>query len=441
MASLYDFPGLSMDKTSGLKKTKRLALCLLIIASVVFISTLFLPQSLTVQAIKSVAEASMVGALADWFAVSALFHRIPLPLIGRHTAIIPRNKQRIADNLGRFVEEKFLSTDSMIALLRRQAPAEKLAGWLVIPDNAGRLSRLVCQLIAGFLNAGNDQHIRRFLRQGILRAIDSVDFRHTAVLLLESMTRENRHQALLDALIEQVVRVLDNPESRQFIAGQISRWFRQEYPTMARLVSVEWLGEKGADKVTSMIDALLLDVAQDQHHQLRDGVNRSVNRFIDALKNDPQMQRRAEQLKTWLKEDETFNQYTVGLWDDLRRWLTEDMQREDSATARQIRQATQWAGEALQNDPQLRASLNQHLEQAALQAGPEFARFLTRHISDTIKSWDNRQLSAQIEQNIGRDLQFIRINGTLVGGLLGLLLFGVSQLPLFIQYFRQWLPG
>ncbi len=427
-----------MDKASGLKNTKRLALCLLIIASAIFVTTLFLPQTLPVQAIKSVAEAAMVGALADWFAVSALFRRIPLPFIGRHTAIIPRNKQRIADNLGRFVEEKFLSTDSMIALLRRQAPAEKLAGWLVVPENAERLSRLMCQLISGFLNAGNDQHIRRFLRQGILRAIDSVDFRHTAVLLLEGMTRENRHQALLDALIEQVVKVLDNPESRQFIAGQISRWFRQEYPTMARLVSVEWLGEKGADKVTSMVDALLLDVAQDQHHQLRDGVNRSVNRFIEALKHDPQMQRRAEQLKTWLKEDETFNQYTVGLWDDLRLWLTEDMQRPGSATARQISQATRWAGEALQKDPQLRASLNQHLEQAALQAGPEFARFLTRHISDTIKGWDNQQLSAQIEQNIGRDLQFIRINGTLVGGTLGLLLFAVSQLPLLIQFIGQW---
>ena len=137
--------------------------------------------------------------------------------------------------------------------------------------------------------------------------------------------------------------------------------------------------------------------------------------------------------------DQTFNPYPIRLWDDLRRWLTEDMQRPDSATARQISQATRWAGEALQNDPQLRASLNQHLEQAALQAGPEFARFLTRPISDTIKGWDNQQLSAQIEQNIGRDLQFIRINGTLVGGILGLLLFGVTQLPWLAHVISQWI--
>lgn len=428
-----------MDNTSGLKKTKRLALCLLMLASIIFLVTLFLPQTLPVQAVKSVTEAAMVGALADWFAISALFHRIPLPFIGRHTAIIPRNKQRIADNLGRFVEEKFLSTDSMIALLHRQDLAEKLAGWLTVPQNAGRLSTLLCQLISGFLNAGNDQHIRRFLRQGISRAIDSVDFSQTAARLLESLTRENRHQALLDSLITQVVQVLENPQSRQFIAGQISRWFRQEYPTMARLVSVEWLGEKGADKVTAMVDSLLLDVAQDQHHQLRDSVNRSVQQFIEALKQDPQMQQRARQLKTWLKEDETFNQYTGELWDDLRRWLTEDMQQPESATGRQIRQATLRAGEALQKDPQLRASLNRHIEQAATRCGPDVARFLTRHISDTIKSWDNQQLSAQIEQNIGRDLQFIRINGTLVGGTLGLLLFLLSQLPEFIQLLRHWL--
>lgn len=208
---------------------------------------------------------------------------------------------------------------------------------------------------------------------------------------------------------------------------------------MARLISVEWLGEKGADKVTAMVDSLLLDVAQDQHHQLRDSVNHSVQRFIEALKQDPQMQQRARQLKTWLKEDETFHQYTGELWDDLRRWLTEDMQRPESATARQMGQAALRAGEVLQKDPQLRASLNRHIEQAVTRSGPDVARFLTRHISDTIKSWDNRQLSAQIEQNIGRDLQFIRINGTLVGGVLGLLLFLVSRLPEFIQLLRHWL--
>ncbi len=426
-----------MDKISALTRTKRLALCLLTLVSCVFVATLFLPQTLAVQAIKSVAEAAMVGALADWFAVTALFRRIPLPFIGRHTAIIPRNKQRIADNLGRFVEEKFLSTDSMITLIRRHDPAQKMAQWLSAPENAARLSTLIRQLIAGFLRAGNDQNIRRFLQQGIHRAIETVDFRQAAVLLLESLTRENRHQELLDALIKKITEMLANPESRQFIAGQISQWFSKEYPTMARLVPVEWLGEKGAGKVTAMIDTLLLDVAQDQHHQLRDSANRMVMRFIESLKTDPQMQDRAERLKVWLKEDETFNRYTTGLWDDLRDWLQQDLSREDSVTGAHLSRATLWFGRTLGDDPQLRASFTHHLEQAIVQGGPDVARFLTRHISDTIKSWDDRQLSAQIEQNIGRDLQFIRINGTLVGGVLGLLLFLLSQLPLFIQIIRH----
>lgn len=419
-----------MDKKTGFKTVKRVAGLLLAAATLLFVVTLFLPQTLWVRGLKSIAEAAMVGGLADWFAVTALFREIPLAR--SKTAIIPRNKQRIADNLGRFVEEKFLSTDSLLTLIRRHDPSQKLASWLSDPHSAERLSQLVRQLVSGFLKAGSDEHIRRFLHQGIHRAIDKVDFSRTAVLLLESLTRENRHQELLDTVIRQLTKVLQNPQSREFIASQISQWFIKEYPTISRIVSVEWLGVKGADKVTSMIDSLLLDIAEDEQHQLRNSVNRAVSRFIESLKNDPQMQVRTARLKQWLKEDETFNRYTGELWDDLSQWLKNDMDRPDSQTGQQITRATLWLGQSLSQDPQLRAAFNTHIEQAVVQAGPEFSRFLTRHISDTVKSWDDAQLSAQIEQNIGDDLQRIRINGTVIGGTLGLVLFLLSEIPALI---------
>lgn len=425
-----------MVKKNGFRTVKRLATLLLATATLLFIITLFLPQTLTVRALKSIAEAAMVGGLADWFAVTALFQEIPFAR--SKTAIIPRNKQRIAENLGQFIEEKFLSTDSMVALIQRHDPSQKLANWLSAPESAERLSQLLRQLISGFLKAGSDEHIRRFLHQGIHRAIDKVDFSRTAVLLLESLTRENRHQELLDALIRQLTKALGHPHSRELIASQISQWFMKEYPTISRIVSVEWLGVKGADKVTSMVDTLLLEIAQDEHHQLRNSVNRMVSRFITSLNSDPQMQARTERLKQWLKEDETFNRYTGELWDDLRHWLNDDMQRADSLTGRQIARATLWLGETLSQDPQLRASFNHHFEQAVIHAGPEFSRFLTRHISDTVKSWDDKQLSAQIEQNIGDDLQRIRINGTVIGGTLGLLLFLFSLLPSVIHFPTAW---
>ncbi|HAV7652496.1 TPA: DUF445 family protein, partial [Escherichia coli] len=151
--------------------------------------------------------------------------------------------------------------------------------------------------------------------------------------------------------------------------------------------------------------------------------------LIDKLKNDPEMAARTDAVKSYLKEDEAFNRYLSELWGDLREWLKADINSEDSRVKERIARAGQWFGETLIADDALRASLNGHLEQAAHHVAPEFSAFLTRHISDTVKSWDARDMSRQIELNIGKDLQFIRVNGTLVGGCIGLILYLLSQLP------------
>ena len=151
-----------MDKYQQLKRSKRLALSLLLIAAATFVVTLFLPPTFWVLGLKAIAEAAMVGALADWFAVVALFRRVPVPFISRHTAIIPRNKDRIGENLGRFVQEKFLDTDSLLALIRRHDPSQLLAQWLNTPGNADRIGRHLLQVMRGFLDLTDDQRIQRF---------------------------------------------------------------------------------------------------------------------------------------------------------------------------------------------------------------------------------------------------------------------------------------
>ena len=422
-----------MQKSHALLRTKRIALSLLLGATGLFILSLFLPQTLGVQALKSVAEAAMVGGLADWFAVSALFRRIPIPFVSRHTAIVPRNKQRIADNLGVFVEERFLNADALTGLVRQHNLSQKLAEWLLTPANQQRFAQALKTVLRGVLTASNDDAINRFIRQAVNRAIDQVDFRHSAVILLESLTRENRHQAVLDTIIRQVVKLLEKPQTRQFVAGQISAWFQREYPTISRVVSSEWLGEKGARKVATLTDQILLDVARDPDHQLRRTFNRAVRVFIHSLEHDPKMAERMVRMKQWLKEDEQFALYISQIWQDLRGWLNKDLDQEESRIGLQLQRAAGWMGETLSRDPQLRAAFNQHIEQTIRTVGPESARFLTRHISDTIKGWDDALLVDQIEMNIGKDLQFIRINGTVVGGLIGLLLFALSQLPWLLQ--------
>jgi uncharacterized membrane-anchored protein YjiN (DUF445 family) len=425
-----------MDKFLQLKRSKRLALSLLLIAAATFVVTLFLPPNFWVLGVKAIAEAAMIGALADWFAVVALFRRVPVPFISRHTAIIPRNKDRIGENLGRFVQEKFLDTDSLLALIRRHDPSQMLAQWLNTPGNADRIGRHLLQVMRGFLDLTDDQRIQRFLRRAVHRALDKVDLTQSSALLLDSLTKNNRHQELLDAAVQQLLKLLHKPGTREFIAAQIVRWLKREHPIKAKMLPTEWLGEHSADLVANAVDSILDQVALDQGHELRLGFDRAVQRLIDRLKTDPEMAERAETIKSWLKEDESFNRYIGELWQDLRGWLKDDLNSEDSRVQERVRLAALWLGETLAADEALRASMNQHLEDAARSVAPEFAAFLTRHISDTVKSWDARDMSQQIELNIGRDLQFIRINGTLVGGTIGLILYLLSQLPGLIQQFH-----
>ncbi|WP_312663290.1 DUF445 domain-containing protein [Pantoea sp. CTOTU49201] len=422
-----------MDKFQQLKRSKRLALSLLLIAAATFVVTLFLPPNFWVLGLKAIAEAAMVGALADWFAVVALFRRVPVPFISRHTAIIPRNKDRIGENLGRFVQEKFLDTDSLLALIRRHDPSQMLAQWLNTPGNADRIGRHLLQVMRGFLDLTDDQRIQRFLRRAVHRALDKVDLTQSSALLLDSLTKNNRHQELLDAAVQQLLRLLHKPGTREFIAAQIVRWLKREHPIKAKMLPTEWLGEHSADLVANAVDSILDQVALDQGHELRLGFDRAVQRLIERLKSDPEMAERAETIKSWLKEDESFNRYIGELWQDLRGWLKDDLNSEDSQVQERVRLAALWLGETLAADEALRASMNQHLEDAARSVAPEFAAFLTRHISDTVKSWDARDMSQQIELNIGRDLQFIRINGTLVGGTIGLILYFLSQVPGWIE--------
>lgn len=177
------------------------------------------------------------------------------------------------------------------------------------------------------------------------------------------------------------------------------------------------------------MQSILTEIEHDGSHQLRQGFNRAVQRLIARLRTDPEMAVKAEEIKAYLKQDEALNRYIGQLWHDLRTWLKEDLERPDSVLHARVSAAGQWFGETLMQDEPLRNSLNQHMEEAASSVAPEFSAFLSRHISDTVKSWDAKDMSHQVELNIGKDLQRIRINGTLVGGVIGLILYLLSLVP------------
>jgi uncharacterized membrane-anchored protein YjiN (DUF445 family) len=424
-------------KEAELRQSKRLALSFFAAAAVLFAVSLALlahdprsgPVSWWIGLLKAFAEAAMVGALADWFAVAALFRRIPIPFVSRHTEIIPANKARIADNLAAFVHEKFLDTESIVRLIQRHDPAQKVADWLVQPENAQRLGSYLVRVGGWALDFIEDAAVQNFVRRAVHTMIGGVDLSKTAGTILEGVTRNGRHQQLLDEGIAQLARLLANEETQAFIAQGIVDWLREEYAFMERMLPSEMIGRKGADLTVKLASGILERVSADPEHPLRQRFDAFTHEFIERLKVDPEFIEKGEDVKRYLIGDETLNGYLGSLWSDLKAWLKTDLQKEDSQLRTRLVATGAWIGRMLAEDPQLRASLNENLELAARSAAPEFAGFLTGHIAETVKNWDSTEMSHQVELNIGKDLQYIRINGTVVGGLIGVVLYLLSSLP------------
>ena len=418
-----------MEKQTELRRAKLIALGFFVGAAVLFVVSLLLPQSWWTGLLRAFSEAAMVGALADWFAVVALFKRVPIPLVQRHTAIIPNNKDKIADNLALFVREKFLDTDSIVGLIRRHDPVQKVAEWLVKPANAELMGGHLVRAAAFTLDFIEDAAVQNFIRRGVHSMVNSVDLSKSTGTILESLTRGRRHQELLDEGIRQLAHLLDNADTQDYIAQGIVEWLKEDYAFIEKMLPSDMIGRKGADIAVRLAAGVLNKVANDPEHPLRHRFDDYVAGFIERLKGDAAFTAKAEEIKRYLLEDETLNNYLKSLWDELKGWIKRDLHSEDSTLRRRIVAMGAWVGKVLAEDPALRQSLSENLEAAARGVAPEFAGFLTRHIADTVKQWDDREMSAQIELNIGKDLQYIRINGTIVGGMIGVILYLLSHLP------------
>jgi uncharacterized membrane-anchored protein YjiN (DUF445 family) len=416
-----------MDKEAELKRSKRLALSLLLAAALVFVVTSLLPRGFWTDCLRAVSEAAMVGALADWFAVVALFRRVPIPFIARHTAIIPNNKERIADNLAGFVDEKFLKPESLAAVILKTDPSTHVAQWLREPANRGYLAGHLLKLLPEILATADDVRIQQLLRDALNTAIGKLDLSRSLGALLAGLTRDGRHQELLDDGMVALMGLINRPSTREMIAGQITAWLKREHATMELMLPTEWISESGAAMIAKALQNTMENIAADRDHKLRIKFDGVVQRFLERLESDPEFLAKGEEFKRYLRDGDPFNAYIKDLWGSVRDWIKADIASPDSRLNAGVEQASAWLSEELLAHPDMRASLNQHLAGMARTLAPAFSSFFTRHISDTVKAWDDKDMSRQIELNIGKDLQFIRVNGTLVGGMIGLLLYACSQ--------------
>lgn len=427
MLNHFVFVDLTMNKEIELNKRKSLALFYLALFSTIFVITFFVNNNIWVELIRAISEAAMVGALADWFAVVALFKRLPIPFVSSHTGIIAKNKDQIADSLAVFVEKKFLSADAMVQLLSEHKPAEKISEWLLNEKNTIKLGDHLIKISAGMMDFIEDVPVQRFIKSSVNTLLKDVDLSKATGSILETITRNKRHQALLDEGINQFANILSDEETQAFIAQGIVKWLKEEYSITEKVLPSEWIGKTGAQMAISAASSLLNDINNNPDHQLRKNFDNYTSKFIEKLKSSPEFSEKGEEIKQYLQNDETFNKFLNGLWASLKQWIKDDLHNPRSQLRKNIIASGLWIGKALAEDEDLRNSLNEHMKAAARKMAPDFTEYLTGHIRKTIKGWDSKEMCREIELYIGTDLQWIRINGTFVGGFIGFILFATSH--------------
>jgi len=369
------------------------------------------------------AEAAMVGAIADWFAVVALF-RHPLGLPIPHTAIIPSNKDRIGAKLAGFICNNFLSTAQVLAKLRQFDAAGRLADWLARPASAEKLGEWGVAAARYGLSAFDDERVRAFMGRAAARGLEKIDLARLMGQALDALTAGGRHQALLDDVLQQVAGLLDGEEVQAHITEAIAR----EIKTL-RYVGLDQVAAKLATrKIVAAVARTIAELAAEPAHPMRRRFDHFVDDFVVRLKLDPEFQQRGEQIRGELMAHPALGDYLHGIWGELLAWLHDDLGRGDSTIRRRIASMAGALGQRLQADEAIRHWINEQIEAAAPLAIERYREDIRRYIEERVGEWNASEMTDELERHIGRDLQFIRINGTLVGGLVGLAIHTVTQL-------------
>jgi uncharacterized membrane-anchored protein YjiN (DUF445 family) len=412
------------DKPAALRRMQAIALGLLAAAALVYAgATALLERHGAWGYVAAFAEAAMVGAIADWFAVVALF-RHPLGLPIPHTAIIPANKDRIGANLATFICVNFLSNAQVLEKLERFDAAGRLAAWLATPRHAASVGTHLTAALGYGLSVLDDERVRAFFGATVVARLEEVDVARLAGHLLDVLTAEQRHQQVLDGLLRQLARLLDDEHIKAEVAEVIAAEVKY-----LRFVGLDQVaGRYATEKIVAGVVRLVGEMGADPQHPLRLRFDEFVATLIVRLKDDPALRMKGEALKAELLAHPALAQYLHGLWSELIAWLQRDLARDESTLRAQIVLGTRSLGEKLATDVAMRAWINEQLREAAPRWIERYREDIRLYIIARVAEWNAAEMTLELERNIGRDLQFIRINGTLVGGLVGLGIHTATQL-------------
>ncbi len=377
--------------------------------------------------VNAFAEAAMVGGLADWFAVTALF-RHPLGLPIPHTAIIPENKDRIADTMAQFLRTNFLIPTVVARRMSGMNIARAVGDFLVSSperegaDKSGADARTqiiggAAEMLAEVLESLDPDRLGNQVRSGLASQIQKIDISPLAGRMMESMMTDQRHKPLIDGFVRWAGLTLeDNEETVKEVihrrANAVLRW--------------TGLDERISASVLDGLYKLLAEVLVDPDHPIRHKVEEGLAKLAQDLQHDPETRERVEAMKRDLVENPAVADWWLGVWERIRRSLIRRARSADTELGGEMRKGLADLGTALRQDQRLQVQINRFARRTIVGVATRYGSEIVTLVSETVKRWDATTITGRIENAVGRDLQFIRINGTLVGGLVGMTLHLIS---------------
>jgi len=368
--------------------------------------------------VRAFAEAGLVGGIADWFAVTALF-RHPLGIPIPHTAIVPRNKDRIGDALANFLKDNFLTPSVVARRMRALDVAGAIGRFLSQPPGEGRLRRGASRLLADILESLDQERLGGMVKAALGERMRRVEIAPLLGQTLDAAITKERHVPMVDGIVTWAGRTLDANEDL------IRDMVHQRAGKFLRMVGLD---EKLADAIVDGLRKLTIDMAVDPHHPLRAKAEEGLAHLAYGLQHDPEMRAKVEDWKSEMIENEAVSAWLGGIWEKSRAGLLKGARDPDAALAGKFGEALRQLGETLQEEPRLKAAINQFARRATVGVVASYGDGIVKLVSDTVRGWDARTISDRLEGAVGRDLQYIRINGTLVGGLVGLFIHSVEVL-------------
>lgn len=409
------------DKTKEiqLKKHKRIATSLFFLMALIYGLMVYLqldsPRA-WMGYIESFSEAGMVGALADWFAVTALF-RHPLGLKIPHTNLIERKKNDLGENLGKFVNDNFINPENIRPYIERLNIVKIVSNWLSRPNNQKVLEEEILNLLNKIIRELEDDEVENFLSEKGIELLKSIDYPKITSSGLHYLIDKNEHINLLENLLPQIKEYVY--ESQDLIKEKIS----ENRPFIAFLA-----GKKISRELTEGLISFIEEIELDKNHFVRKKLTQNLDSFADDLLTSPSWQNKFDQLKEELIIPENLEKYSHDVWQAIKQTLVQNLEDSDSLLKNYIHKNVQKLANNLETDEELNQRINRWIQHFLYRMILKNRTQVEQLISKTVESWEGKELSDKLELEVGKDLQFIRINGTLVGGLVGLIIHTLTVL-------------